>query len=125
MANQRLTLFIAMTLIAPGCAAPAAAATPAELETARSGAIAGLIRNQDGDGSWASPTGDRVLATTAGVEAFGQAGLADGAPHTLALAWLENAHPVTTQEHAARCARWAARSGGASRGMRAAAWPPP
>ncbi len=66
------------------------AATTAQINNARVQAIAWLLSNQQGDGSWRSGNGSDVQATAAALQALSNAGLT-GAPFARGLAWIANA----------------------------------
>lgn len=66
------------------------AATTAEINNARTRAIAWLLSNQQGDGSWRSGAGSEIQTTATALQALARAGVT-GASFGRGLAWIANA----------------------------------
>lgn len=62
----------------------------APVDDARLKTLAWLITNQNGDGSWGTNTGLRMVETASAVEALVNAGVSSGDSFNRAVAWLEN-----------------------------------
>lgn len=72
------------------------AATPAQIDSARSKGLAWLISNQTGEGRWASPEGMEIQSAASALDAFQNAGIQQGYPYSSAKAWLGNAEAYST-----------------------------
>lgn len=72
-------------------AAPALAATPAQVDNARAHSLAWLYTHQSGDGSWQTASGIKTQTTALALDSLANAGLKYAFIYAAAEAWLANA----------------------------------
>jgi hypothetical protein len=84
-----------IAIVAALCAFNSNAATVAEIDAAQIHGLAWLLKNQQGDGRWASAPGMDVIATATSIEALHRAGILNF-PYTKSVSWLANTQAVST-----------------------------
>lgn len=105
--RARVSIATACFAALMSAATTALSATPAQLDSARTRAMAWLITHQNGDGSWGSTAASKIAATASAIEVFRLAQLA-GYPYSKGLSWLANEEAPSTDSLARQIAAMSA-----------------